>query len=98
MLGIIGNKFTIGKETYHPFSAELHYFRVNRRYWSICFERIKRAGFKIISTAVPWNIHQDDQKHFDFGGFTDPQKDLIVFQSLNLFITSILSVVSPDLE
>ena len=49
MLGIIGNKFTIGKETYHPFAAELHYFKIEKRYWSICFERIKRAGFRIIS-------------------------------------------------
>jgi beta-galactosidase len=82
MLGIIGNKFTIGKETYHPFAAELHYFQIEKRYWSICFERIKRAGFRIISTAVPWNLHQDNSKHFDFNGFDDPKKDLIVFLEL----------------
>ena len=82
MLGVIGNKFSIGKETFDPFSAELHYFRIEKRYWSICFERIKRAGFRIITTAVPWNIHQDEKKHFDFAGMTDPRKDLIVFLEL----------------
>jgi len=82
MLGVIGNKFSIGKEMYHPFSVEMHYFRIDKRYWSICFERIKRAGFRIISTAVPWNVHQDEQKHFDFSGVTDPSKDLIVFLEL----------------
>jgi hypothetical protein len=82
MLGIIGNKFSIGRETYHPFSAELHYFRIEKRYWSICFERIKRAGFRIISTAVPWNVHQGEDKHFDFGGFDEPKNDLIVFLEL----------------
>lgn len=82
MLGVIGNKFSIGKETYHPFAAELHYYRIDKRYWSICFERIKRAGFRIISTAVPWNLHQDNSKHFDFSGFDDPRKDLIVFLEL----------------
>ena len=82
MLGVIGNRFSIGKETYHPFSAELHYFRIDKRYWSICFERIKRAGIGIISTAVPWNIHQDETKHFDFAGLTDPRKDLVVFLEL----------------
>lgn len=82
MLGVIGNKFSIGKETYHPFSAELHYFRIDKRYWSICFERIKRAGFRIISTAVPWNIHQDDTRFVDFSGLTDPRKDLVVFLEL----------------
>jgi beta-galactosidase GanA len=82
MLGVIGNKFSIGKETYQPYSAELHYFRIDKRHWSICFERIKRAGFRIISTTVPWNIHQDDAKFIDFNGFQDPRKDLIVFLEL----------------
>lgn len=82
MLGVIANKFSIGKETYHPYSAELHYFRIDKRYWSICFERIKKAGFKIISTTVPWNIHQVDSQHIDFSGYDDPRKDLIVFLEL----------------
>jgi len=83
MLGIIGSRFSIGKETYHPFSAELHYFRIDKKYWSICFERIRRAGFRIIATAVPWNIHQDSlTKNFDFSGQSDPKKDLVVFLEL----------------
>ncbi|MEW5796762.1 MAG: beta-galactosidase [Candidatus Zixiibacteriota bacterium] len=82
MLGVIGNRFSIGKETYPPFSAELHYFRIDKRYWSICFERIRRAGFRIISTAVPWNVHQDVTKSVDFSGYDDPRKDLIVFLEL----------------
>jgi len=82
MLGVIGNKFSIGKETYHPFSAELHYFRIEKRYWSICFERIKRAGFKIVATAVPWNVHQDENKYLDFSGLSDPKKDLVVYLEL----------------
>lgn len=82
MLGIIGNRFSIGKETYPPFAAEFHYFRVDKKYWSICFERIKKAGFKILATAVPWNVHQDNDKYFDFSGLTDPKKDLVVFLEL----------------
>jgi beta-galactosidase len=82
MLGIIGNKFSIGKETYQPYAAELHYFRLDKRHWSICFERIRRAGFRIIATAVPWNVHQDESKHIDFAGFDDSRKDLIVFLEL----------------
>ncbi len=82
MLGVIGNKFSIGKETYQPYSAEIHYFRIDKRYWSICFERIRRAGFRIISTIVPWNVHQDASRHIDFNGLDDPRKDLIVFLEL----------------
>ncbi len=82
MIGVADNRFTIGKEVYYPFSVELHYFRVDKKYWSICFERIKKAGFRIISTSVPWNLHQDANKNIDFGGFSDPRKDLVVFLEL----------------
>ncbi len=82
MLGVDGNRLTIGKDIYYPFSVEMHYFRVDKRYWSVCFERIKRAGFRILSTAVPWNLHQDKNKDIDFNGFQDPRKDLVVFLEL----------------
>lgn len=82
MLGVAENKFTIGKETYHPFSVEMHYFRIDKKYWSICFERIKKAGFRIISTAVPWNLHQSARKDIDFTGYSDSRKDLVVFLEL----------------
>ena len=83
MLGIIDNKFLIGRDEYFPFAAEMHYFRVEKRYWSICFERIKKAGFRIISTYIPWNLHEENPGEFDFRGFTSPEKDLIVFLELS---------------
>lgn len=82
MIAVTGHKFTIGKEEFQPFAVELHYFMVSKRYWSICFERIRRAGFRVISTAVPWALHEDNRREFDFSGFTDPAKDLIVFVEL----------------
>jgi beta-galactosidase len=82
MLGIIENKFVIGRDEFFPFSAEMHYFRVEKRYWSICFERIKKAGFRIISTYVPWNLHEIRPGDFDFRGMNGPEKDLIVFLEL----------------
>jgi beta-galactosidase len=82
MLKVVNNKFVIGKEEYYPFSAEMHYFRVNKRYWSICFERIRKAGFRILSTCVPWNLHESSVGDFDFFGTTDHAKDLVVFLEL----------------
>ena len=83
MLGIIDNKLLIGRDEYFPFSAEMHYFRVEKRYWSICFERIKKAGFRIISTYIPWNLHEERPGEFDFRGYSFPEKDLIVFLELS---------------
>jgi beta-galactosidase len=82
MLKVANNKLVIGKEEYYPLSAEMHYFRVNKRYWSICFERIRKAGFRIISTRVPWNLHESAIGDFDFMGITDHTKDLVVFLEL----------------
>jgi len=82
MLKISNNKFLIGKEEYYPRSAEMHYFRVSKRFWSICFERMKKAGFRIISTCVPWNLHEGRMGEFDFFGRTDHAKDLVVFLEL----------------
>ncbi|HEU4435963.1 MAG TPA: beta-galactosidase, partial [candidate division Zixibacteria bacterium] len=82
MLKIAENKFLIGKEIYPPLSVELSYFRVSKRHWSICFERIKRTGIRILSTYVPWNLHETAQGQFDFGGHLDPRRDLIVFLEL----------------
>jgi beta-galactosidase len=82
MIKIEGNKFIIGKEEYYPFAAEIHYFRVSKRFWSICFERIKKAGFRILSTCVPWNLHETTLGSFDFIGETDPRRDLVVFLEL----------------
>ena len=45
MLGIDENKFTIGKEVYYPFAVELHYFRVDKKYWSICLKESKEPDF-----------------------------------------------------
>jgi len=83
MIRIENNKFIIGKEEYYPFSAEFHYFRVNKRFWSVCFERIRKAGFRIVSTCVPWNLHESASGEFDFAGETDQRKDLIVFLELS---------------
>ena len=82
VLKIENNRFFIGKEEFLPFSAEMHYFRVNKRYWSFCFERIRKAGFRIVSTAIPWNLHESPPGTFDFSGHSDPRKDLLVFLEL----------------
>jgi len=81
-LRIVDHRFVIGKEEFPPCIAEMHYFRVAKRHWSICFERIRKANFRIISTAVPWNLHETRQGEFDFAGSTDPTKDLVVFLEL----------------
>jgi beta-galactosidase len=82
MLSLLKNTVLIGKEEYRLNSAEIHYFRVSKKYWSVCFERIKKAGFRIISTPIPWNLHEISVGEFDFNGETDSRTDLVVFLEL----------------
>jgi beta-galactosidase len=82
MIEATERSFVVGREELAPLSVEMHYFRVPKRYWSICFERIKRAGFRIISTQIPWNVHEVMDGRFDFVGFEDPARDLTVFLEL----------------
>ena len=49
----------------------------------ILSQRGLRLTFRIISTAVPWNLHESRQGEFDFSGRTDPAKDLVVFLELS---------------
>jgi len=82
LLGLVENKFVIGRDEFLPISAEIHYFRVPKRFWSICFDRLKKANFRIISSYVPWNLHEERPGEFDFQGLDNPYKDLIVFLEL----------------
>jgi beta-galactosidase len=82
LLGLVENKFVIGRDEFLPFSAEIHYFRVPKKFWSICFDRLKKANFRIISSYVPWNLHEERPGEFDFQGNDNPYKDLIVFLEL----------------
>ena len=76
---IRNNLFHVSGLELHPNSAEFHYWRVERTHWPFCFKQIKEAGFKIVSTYVPWNHHEHERGKFDFGGETDPQRDLLSF-------------------
>jgi hypothetical protein len=82
MIEATERSFVVGREELAPLSVEMHYFRVPKRYWSICFERIKRAGFRIISTQIPWNVHEVADGRFDFVGIEDQTRDLTVFLEL----------------
>jgi beta-galactosidase len=81
-LRVIEHRFVIGKEEFYPFVAEMHYYRIPKRHWSVCFERIRKAEFRIISTSVPWNLHEARQGDFDFAGASEQAKDLVVFLEL----------------
>ena len=63
-------------------SGEMHYFRVPRERWTASLRKIRALGVGVISTYVPWVWHEPAEGHFDFTGFTHPQRDLVGFLTL----------------
>jgi len=53
------------------FSGEMHYFRVARRDWRRCLHAMRELGLRIVSTYVPWGVHETASGTFDFGGELD---------------------------
>lgn len=53
------------------FAGEMHYWRVPRASWRACLEAAASLGVRIISTYVPWGVHEESRGALDFGGDRD---------------------------
>lgn len=63
------------------YSGALHYWRIQRRYWSEILDKIIDMGFEIVETYIPWSVHEYEEGNYDFG-IIDENKDLDWFLSL----------------
>ncbi len=52
-------------------SGEMHYFRIARRDWRRCLGAMRKLGLRIVSTYVPWGVHETPSGTFDFSGDLD---------------------------
>lgn len=72
-----GNFFINGQETM-LIGGEIHYFRVPKDQWKDRILKAKEAGFNLISTYIPWIIHEKEEGIYDF----EDQKDIEYFLKL----------------
>lgn len=72
-------QFYIDGKPMFLFGGELHYFRVPKTQWKDRIQKIKDAGFHLVSTYIPWIWHEVSNGEFDFTGDTLPEKDLASF-------------------
>lgn len=63
------------------YSGSVDYWRTDRQVWSTLLDSVRGLGFRIISTCVPWNVHETPDRRFDFGT-GDERKDLDAFLTL----------------
>ena len=52
------------------YAAELHYWRVPRSSWADCLAALRKLGFEMVSTYVPWSVHETDGR-LDWTGARD---------------------------
>lgn len=76
------NNFYEGNSICHVLGGELHYFRLEKQYWEARIMDMKEAGFTMVSTYVPWMIHEASQGHIDLVGDTYDNCDLRSFLEL----------------
>lgn len=82
MIGCKDKYFYINGEKKFLYGAECHYFRVDPEHWADRLQKIKNAGFNLVSTYVPWLWHEPEEGKFDFVGRTHARRNLVAFLEL----------------
>ena len=72
------------------FTAEIHYWRLPRSAWGPCLAAVAELGFEIVSTYVPWSVHEVAAGRFDWTGARDLPAFLDEVEAAGL-----LAVVKP---
>lgn len=79
MLTYKDNTFLINGKEEFIFGGELHYFRVPKSEWKDRINKIKEAGFNLVSTYIPWIWHEKSEGNIDLIGATCDETDLKSF-------------------
>ena len=76
------NQISVDGKKIPLLSGEVHYWRLNPRYWKAILDEIRQMGLKVVSTYIPWDYHEVKRGQFDFTGKTDETHNLKAFLEL----------------
>ena len=82
MIEFKNNNFYINGEEVFLFGGEIHYFRIPITDWEDRILKVKDAGGNLVSTYIPWIIHEDIQGDIDVTGKRKAENDLGHFLKL----------------
>lgn len=82
MIQIKDKKFIIQQKPTFLYGGELHYFRVPKDQWKDRLDKMKEAGLNMVSTYIPWQIHEQHEGDIDLIGKYWPENDLKSFMDL----------------
>jgi beta-galactosidase len=79
MIEIKQNTFILNDHETFLFGGELHYFRVPKAQWADRLAAMKAAGLNLVSTYIPWQLHEPVEGQIDLHGTTADHLDLAGF-------------------
>ncbi|MFH1540784.1 MAG: beta-galactosidase [Elusimicrobiota bacterium] len=63
---LINNMILLNQKPFFVYSGEMHYFRIEKKYWRAHLLKAKKAGLNTISSYIPWCIHEKEEGEFNF--------------------------------
>lgn len=83
-------RLMVGSQEVPLLAGEVHYWRLERKYWPAILQAVKECGLTTVSTYVPWRVHEAERGRFDFGEAGGSSLDLAAFlklcQELGLYV------------
>jgi beta-galactosidase len=61
----------LGDEQLPVWSAEVHYCRLDPAHWPRILDAVADLGFTCVSSYLPWFVHEQPDRSFDFSGARD---------------------------
>ncbi len=66
-------------------SGAMHYFRIHPEYWRDRLIKLKEMGCNCVETYLAWNLHEKNEREFDFSGWLDFGAYLDLAKGLGLY-------------
>lgn len=94
MIEIKHNTFILNDHETFLFGGELHYFRVPKAQWTDRLAAMKAAGLNLVSTYIPWQLHEPVEGQIDLHGTSTDHLDLAGFMEA-VKASGMLALVRP---
>lgn len=84
------NSFFFDGKPFRILGGSFHYFRTHPEQWSDRLAKMKAAGLNVVTTYVPWNLHEAVRGRVEFAGLFDLGRFVELVQR-----TGFLMIVRP---
>lgn len=81
-VAVEGRRLVVDGSAVPLLSGEVHYWRLDRRFWRSVLEAVRDCGLTMVGTYVPWRVHEPRRGTFDFGAAPGSSLDLAAFLHL----------------